>query len=83
MTDEGPDSRADELQAYSFLAVFANDDRIEQAELEMIERLALKDRVVDADEREVLRLIFQRVVEADVEPAVWQEIRDFRAKFGI
>ena len=83
VVEEGPDSRADEIQAYSFLKVFADDDRIEQGEFDMLERLALKDQIVDQEEREVLALIFDKIGPGDVDPGVWQEIQDFRTKYEI
>jgi len=68
MTDPAipPGSRARELAGYSFLVVFANDRTIDDAELAMLERLALEDGVVDDAEREVLRNIFNRVTPEQV-----------------
>lgn len=77
------DSRARELVAYSFMVVFANDGTIDENELAMLEKLALKDGQVDEEERQVLRNIFSRVGEGDVTEAVWQEIGHFRNKYAI
>ena len=78
-----PDSASDELSNYSFLVVFANDDTISQAELQMIEKLALRDNVIDDDERRVLRSIFDRANTETMDQATKDEIADFRARHDI
>ena len=40
-----------EIMQYSFLAVFANDGRIDAAEMAFLEKLALRDGTVDPQER--------------------------------
>jgi hypothetical protein len=72
-----------EIMQYSFLAVFANDGRLDSAELSMLKRLALEDSVVDDQERSVLSRIFGRLSPDSVSPAVWEEIVDFKARHGI
>jgi len=76
-------SKAQELASYSFLVVFANDDTISEAELGMLERLALGDGVVDDAERAVLRDIFARANEAHLTPVVSEEIARFRREYDI
>ena len=85
MTDPAipPGSRARELAGYSFLVVFANDRTIDDAELAMLERLALEDGVVDDAEREVLRNIFNRVTPEQVAESVRAEMERFRARHAI
>lgn len=78
-----PDSRAREIRNYSFLVMFANDGIIDAAELRFVERLALADRDVDEEEREVLRGIFGRVDPARLAPEVRAEIERFRADWDI
>ena len=53
-----PKSTAKQLMGYSFLVVFANDGNIDEKELAMLERIALRDDVIDDDERRVLKKIF-------------------------
>ena len=48
------------LVNYSFLVVFANDNKIDKDELAMIEKLALEDGEVDEEEKQVIRNIFSR-----------------------
>lgn len=76
-------SRAKELTGYSFLVVFANDQTIDEKELQFLERLALEDREVDEEEKRVLRNIFARVDRENCDKVVWREITDFRKKYGI
>ena len=80
-TDEGGGWH--DLYQYSFLKVFANDELIDAAEMEMLKKLALSDGVVDAQERMVLAQVFARVEGADLDPAVREEIAKFRAEHGI
>jgi len=68
---------------YSFLRVFANDGLLDRAELDMIERLALRDGRVDDKEREVLSGIFARVRRETADPAVWEEIQRLKSKFAV
>lgn len=78
-----PKSGAKQLMGYSFLVVFANDDTISEGELAMLEKLALEDKVVDEDEKRVLRKIFSRVTKEQLADAVWKEITRFREKYDI
>ena len=81
MTNSDP--AAGDISRYSFLRVFANDHTIDESELAFIQRMAVRDAVVDADEREVLRRIFSRVKADSVTPEVWREIASFKAQHGI
>ncbi len=76
-------SKAKELAGYSFLVVFANDDSIDAAELAMLERLALEDGVVDDEEREVLKRIFERAEPDHLVRQVSSEIERFRERYDI
>jgi hypothetical protein len=79
MHDEG---QANEIMQYSFLKIFADDRTIDRAELQFIERLALKDGEVDDSERNILKAIFDRVTPDMVTPTVWLEIEGFRQRYG-
>jgi hypothetical protein len=81
MANQGSNWNA--IMQYSFLRVFANDGLIDRDELQMMERLALQDGTVDAQERDVLSRVFSRVDRATVEPDVWAEIERFKAQFDI
>ena len=71
------------MRRYSFLRIFANDGTIDADELTFLERLALRDGVVDDEERAALTAILARVSEDSVTPAVWSEIETFNARHGI
>ena len=74
------DSAARRLIAYSFLVIFANDGTLDEAELKMLEEIALKDGQIDDEERKVLSGIFSRVSRDQVVDSVWKEMQDFREK---
>ena len=76
-------SKARELAGYSFLVLFANDDKVDENELHFIERLALEDGVVDDAEKQVLRSIFSRSNEEHMAQKVIDEIRAFREKYDV
>lgn len=76
-------SAARRLTAYSFLAVFANDNTIDEGELKMLEKIALEDGQIDEEERRVLGYLFGRVSEETVSPGVWKEIQRFREEYEI
>ena len=76
-------SAARRLLSYSFLAVFANDDTIDEAELKMLEKIALEDGVIDDEEKTVLGNLFGRVSEETASPEVWAEIQRLRSEHEI
>ncbi len=77
------ESNAEAIRRYSFLKIFADHDSLNADELAFIERLALADRHVDADEREALETIFARAAKLGVTAEVAEEIADFRRRFGL
>jgi hypothetical protein len=77
------DSAAGDLVRYSFLHTFAEDGRLDREELALLEKIALRDRHVDEQERAVLSTIFARVSPDTVPPEVWVEIERFKERFGI
>ena len=85
MTGQQParDSAARQIAGYTFLHVFANDGTINAGELSFLKQLALRDGVIDEDERRVLREIFARVHEREVWPEVWLEMRRFAVEHGL
>jgi hypothetical protein len=76
------DGESKALMVYS-LSAFANDGTLDAEELDFIERLALRDGVIDEDERTVLSNIFSRVPEAKTTPEVLAAIRAFKKRFAI
>lgn len=68
---------------YSFLRVFANNGTIDADELAMLERLAMRDGVMDERERSVLASILARVTPITVTAEVWESIEQFKAHHDI
>ena len=83
MADKNKDSSWRDLVQYSFLKVFADDMIIDAEELAVLKKLALKDGIVDEQERAVLSYVFKRVEGFALEPGVREEIDRFRAEHGI
>ena len=71
------------IMQYSFIKVFATDGVIDEPELAMLQRLALEDGQVDAQERAVLSKIFARVHPDDMDPKVREEIERFKSEHDI
>jgi hypothetical protein len=80
---EPRDSAAQEILGFSFLRVFASDGVLDADELEMIERLALRDGVIDSKERAVLARIFDRIDPERMDEGVRTSISRFRERHGI
>ena len=80
---EPRDSAAEEILGFSFLRVFASDGVLDAVELEMIERLALRDGVIDSKERAVLARIFDRIDPERMDESVRTSISRFRERHGI
>ena len=84
MTDQAPrDSAAEEILGFSFLRVFARDGVLHAGEIEMIERLAMRDGVIDSKERAVLARIFDRIDPTRLDQEVRDSIQRFRERHGI
>ncbi|HML94206.1 MAG TPA: hypothetical protein PKC29_02125 [Thermodesulfobacteriota bacterium] len=77
------DSGAKQLMGYSFLVVFANDGTVSEEELKMLERIALEDKVVDEDEKRILKTIFSRAEKTPLSTEVSEDIKKFRQKYSI
>ena len=84
MSQQKPrDSAAQEILGFSFLRVFASDGVLDAGELEMIERLALRDGVIDSRERAVLSRIFDRIDPERMDEGVRDSITRFRERHAI
>lgn len=70
------------IMQYAFLRIFANDGRLDQDELAMLERLAMADGQVDERERRTLSTILARA-EVGASDEVHQSISAFRARYDI
>jgi uncharacterized tellurite resistance protein B-like protein len=70
------------IMQYAFLRIFANDGRLDAAELAMLERLATADGVVDERERRTLSTILARA-DAAATDEMRESIAAFRQRYAI
>lgn len=83
MTEEKPVDESGVELAYAALAVFADDGKLDLKELNSLLSLALRDGKITDSEKEVLRGVFDRVLEPDVSAETWNRIREVRNQHGI
>jgi hypothetical protein len=69
--------------ALSSIQIFMNDGTIDIHELEHMLNLALRDGVMDEDEKHVLGNVFSKIHEHEVKPEVWTRIREVKQKYAI
>lgn len=69
--------------AYSSIRCFTDDGKLDEGELGFLLGLALRDGVIDDDEKRVLRSLFDRVEPQQVDDRVRERIRSVRSKHGI
>lgn len=68
--------------AITSIHVFTDDGRLDLAELEKLLALALRDEVVDEDEKRVLANILTRAERDGVAADVQTRIDELRARYG-
>lgn len=83
MISREKDSRAKDIEVFSFLVAFADADFLDEWELQTLKNLALEDGIIDPKEKAVLRKIFDRITKDNASPETRAEIKRFRAKFNI
>jgi len=69
--------------AVACIPMFANDGTLDESEVEVLLGIALRDGIVDADERRVLSRIFDRVEERDTPAGAWTRILEIRSQYSI
>ena len=80
--DEKKDRSSIEL-AYASLVLWAEDGTLDAQELDTLLNIALRDGVINENEKGVLRGVFNRVHEEDVPAEVWSKIQDIRKQYAI
>lgn len=80
--NERADKEGIEL-AYASLAVFMDDGELDMAELDALLKLAMRDGEFSESEKAVLRNVFNRVLEEDVDGEVWERIQSIRRMHSI
>jgi hypothetical protein len=69
--------------ALASIKVFSDDGKLDLEELNFLLGLALRDGVVDEDEKRVLANVFRRAEQGELRPAVSARIGEVRAKHGV
>ena len=69
--------------ACTAIKCFNDDGTLDIDELDYLMELALRDGVIDDDERRVVNNILNEVSESDVTPEVWFEIGKLRTRYCI
>ena len=69
--------------AISSIKVFADDGTMDMEELNFLMGLALRDNVIDEDEKRVLGSIFDKCPKGSVSIKVYERIRVIREKHNI
>ena len=69
--------------AFSSIKVFLDDAQLDLNELNFLLGLAMRDQVVDEDEKRVLGNIFKRAEMGRLAPLVQQRINEARRRHGI
>jgi hypothetical protein len=69
--------------AYSSIRVFSDDGQLDLGELNFLLGLALRDAVVDEDEKRVLKKVFAQAELGRLGPLVKDRIAEARRQHGI
>lgn len=77
-------SKHDHLEiAYKSTVLFANDGKLDEAELNSLLDIALRDGEVNDDEKRVLGNIINRLKEHEIDDSFSQRINEVKTKYGI
>ncbi len=69
--------------AHASLVLWAEDGTLDAQELDTLLNIALRDGVISDSEKDVLRSVFNRVHEEDVNGEVWAKIQDIRKQHSV
>ena len=69
--------------AHASLVLWADDGTLDAQELDTLLNIALRDGVITDSEKDVLRGVFNRVLEEDVPAEVWSKIQGIRKQHAI
>lgn len=69
--------------AHASLVLWADDGTLDAQELDTLLNIALRDGVISDSEKDVLRGVFNRIHEEDVDGEVWNKIQDIRKQHVI
>jgi len=80
--DHKKDQSSIEL-AHASLVLWADDGTLDAQELDTLLNIALRDGVISESEKDVLRGVFNRVHEEEVDGEVWAKIQAIRKQHAI
>jgi hypothetical protein len=69
--------------AYRSIQCFGDDGKLSVADLDQIVSIAMRDGVVDENEKRVLIAIFKRLTPSELTPAMLARIAELRKKLGM
>jgi hypothetical protein len=69
--------------AIASINCFTDDGTLDLGELNFLLGLAMRDGVVDENEKRVLGSIFSKVTSSDVSGVVWDRIQAIKKEYGI
>ncbi|TWO70706.1 hypothetical protein FN976_14225 [Caenimonas sedimenti] len=69
--------------AYRSIQCFSDDGKLLLPELNQLMDIALKDGVVDDNEKRVLRAILRRLVPAELTPEMLARVKELQARHGL
>ncbi|MCJ8269149.1 MAG: hypothetical protein MJK04_07070 [Psychrosphaera sp.] len=69
--------------AVASIRCFSDDGTLDIGELNFLLGLALRDGVVDDEEKRVLNNIFSKVGQTDVTPIVWDRIKEIKQQHNL
>ena len=69
--------------AHASLALWADDGALDAQELDTLLNIALRDGEISESEKDVLRGVFNRVHEEEVEADVWAKIQAIRKQHAV
>lgn len=69
--------------ALASIKCFTDDGTLDEGELSFLLGLALRDNVIDEQEKDVLKDIFSQVKKHEVSSTVWERIQNAKEKYGI
>lgn len=82
--------RAENMESRDYLEItfrsikcFADDGKLDVNELNALVEIALKDGVVDDNEKRVLRNIIQRLTDAELTPEMKSKVAELRQQYDI
>lgn len=78
-----PKVQGDIELAYAALAVYSDDGSLSKDELMTLLQIALRDGSMTDREREILRGLFNRIREEDVDAETWRQLQDIRRDYSI